>query len=297
VIGSLLQLQQQQLTQASAEPTTAAAAANSASTSTAPQQQQRQQQQQGVSWSPDLLLSCLKALSQCVEQRLSTPMLVLRSVLRDAPLCPGLTALVDITELPMDGTPSEKMLTQIMLGTWLESDSRHHHESGPSSSDAAEGVPLVLLIGRALHVAARALLQLHKQEAGGAAASAQLSPLQQQSERAPQVMVVVLSALLYFYLAALGPLLEQAAARVAAAGSSSSRSANAAAAQQHISAIKQLQELQQELIEMIWTRAVAMIDSFLGGTDGSTLTTCAAEFRNLLPVSAAQQLLQLATGV
>jgi hypothetical protein len=61
------------------------------------------------------------------------------------------------------------MLASVMLQTWLESDSKQHQGSGPSG--AADGVPLVLLLGRALHVAARvaALLQLHE-PAGGAAA-------------------------------------------------------------------------------------------------------------------------------
>jgi hypothetical protein len=190
LIGCLLQLQQQQMKQRdSAELSTGAATATTPSTSTGRQQQQ--QQQQGVIWSPGLLVTCVKALSQCVERRMSTPLLVLKSVLSVASLCPGLTALVDLTELPalvkktelpVDGKPSEQMLTAVMWQTWLESDSRHQHASGRrrssssngGSSIGAEGVPLVLLIGRTLHVAARALLQLHEQ-AGGAAATGRVN--------------------------------------------------------------------------------------------------------------------------
>jgi hypothetical protein len=311
VITSLLKLQQQQLKTASAEttPAPAAAAANTPSASTTPQQQQQQQQQQqAVSWSPGLLVSCIKALSQCLDQRMTTPMLVLRSVLRLASLCPGLTSLVDAKALPPscraeDGSASEQMLTQVMMQTWLESLS--DSSSSSSSSSGEEGVPLVLLIGRALHVAARALLQLH--EEAGAPAAGRSTPQQQQREQAPQVMVVVLAALMYLYLAALGTLLEQQVDKAAAASSSSSASAadassaadqdGAAGAQQQVREIKQLMELQQDLLQSLWPRAAAVIDSFVDGTSSSTLTTGEAETKAMIPAAAAQQLLQLATGV
>jgi hypothetical protein len=303
LIDCLLQLQQPQMKQATAESSTASATATTPNSTGASPEQQQQQQQQAVSWSPGLLVTCIKALSQCIEQRLSTPMRALKSVLRLALLCPGLTALVDITDLPVDGKPFEQVLTTVMLQTWLESDSKQ--PSGASGT--ADSVPLVLLIGRALHVVARALLQLHE-SAEGAAATGRLMPHQQQDERAPQVLVPVLSALLYFYLAALGPLLKQAAEKVAAASSSSSSASTAddgnvvdqdgaAAVQQHISEIKQLQKLQQNLLKTVWQGAVAVIDSCVGGAADSRLTTGAAAMREMIPAAAAQQLLQLATGV
>jgi hypothetical protein len=128
---------------------------------------------------------------------------------------------------------------------------------------------------------------------------------QQQDERAPQVMVVVLSALLYFYLAALGALLEQAVEKLAAASSSSSSSSasaavdgnaadqvGAVAVQQQITEIKQLLKLQQELLKTVWNGATAVIDSFVDGSADSTLTTGAAEMREMRPAAAAQPLLR-----
>jgi hypothetical protein len=119
------------------------------------------------------------------------------------------------------------------------------------------------------------------------------------------VLVPLLSALLYFYVAALGFLLDEAARRVAAASSSSSSSASAALdgnAADHdgpvaCREIKQLQKLQQNLLRTVWQGAVAVIDSFLKGAADSALTTGAAEMREMIPAAAAQQLLQLATGV
>jgi hypothetical protein len=55
--------------------------------------------------------------------------------------------------------------------------------------------------------------------------------------------------------------------------------------------------LQQDLLQTVWKGAVAVIESFLEGADSSTLTTGAAEMREMIPAATAQQLLQLATGV
>jgi hypothetical protein len=105
-------------------------------------------------------------------------------------------------------------------------------------------------------------------------------------------------ALLYCYLAALGPLLEAAAAAAAASSSGAGGSSSAAGVQ----SVAALQQLQQQLLRETWVR---LSDAY----DSANLTLAAGldthkgpevmqrEFLSVIPADAAQQMLQLATGV
>src|SRR5512139_2183017 len=55
----------------------------------------QQQQQQPSSWRTGLLLSCFKALMECLQQRSMPPMRALLSVTRLASKCTGLGTLAD----------------------------------------------------------------------------------------------------------------------------------------------------------------------------------------------------------
>jgi hypothetical protein len=67
----------------------AAAAAAAAPSSASRASASRQQQQHAVVMPPGLMLSCLKALSKCLDDRSSQPASVLDTVARLAALCLG----------------------------------------------------------------------------------------------------------------------------------------------------------------------------------------------------------------
>jgi hypothetical protein len=153
-------------------------------------------------------------LAKSLQQRSTHPVNVLAAVARVAPLCPGLCSLVEgqlLSGFAGSGQPPHTSdLAGFLNVALMDVAPTAQHQSGSSSSNnssiaavKAHGNSLALLIGRALHVAAHALLQLHEQ-AGAAAAGPSRSA--QMSESA-QLGTLCTAVLLTFYLAALGPLL------------------------------------------------------------------------------------------
>jgi hypothetical protein len=349
------------------KPTDAAAVAAGGGTTSASRTSsgQQQRQQQVASVTTGVLLSCLKTLTWCLQQRSSHPLAVLLSVAHIAPVCPGLSTLSDTASSRWPfaegaarsvtgaagssaaGSSAAAAAAAADLGAQHSATARQLQESGissllnssmaslprvgvasqagrasssSSSSSAVAGVvhehagSLMLLIGRALHVAAVALLQLHELQPSSSAqqlgleqqAQQQQQHQQQQSEEenTGALDALCLIAMLYFYLAALGSLLEAASAAAGAAasssagGSSRAECSNAAGLQQ----IAALQQLQRHLLQETWLRLAQAMERATAAAAASLshpngLIALQAEFMAVFPAAAAQQMLQLATGV
>jgi hypothetical protein len=185
------------------------------------------------------------------------------------------------------------------VATFMVMCMSNYASSTPSGGQTLADVDVgaaTLLVGRALHVAARALLQLHEQASTHQALS--------QPER---VVHVSLAVLLFFYLAALGPLLNTAAASCArssgsnagsSAGSSSASSSSSAAGSSGSAPVAAgagaLQQLQQKLLLETWPRIAAAINRVYAAQreDGEVPWDAAEnEFARAFPPADAQQLL------
>jgi hypothetical protein len=309
---------------------------SSSSTSTALQQQQ-QQQQQPSAWRTGLLLSCFKALTKALQQDSTHPLCVLQSVTDLALLCPGLgtlagsaNAVCPSPEVAASHEPGSEVqpaaiaaaaaarfemssglpwFLQNCLTTLLHVVPATLRAGSSSSSGGAtaaavreHAAPLALLVGRALHVAATALMQLHNCN-GNELCKGQEWPTTITECSLGEVQCSMV--LLYCFVAALGPLLEAAAAAAAAAaaGASSSSAAGGSSSAAGMQSIAALQQLQQQLLHSTWMRLSDAYDSVNATFEAGGLDICRGpevmqgELLGVFPADAVQQMLQLATGV
>ncbi|KAF6258451.1 hypothetical protein COO60DRAFT_1120832 [Scenedesmus sp. NREL 46B-D3] len=166
---------------------------------------------------------------------------------------------------------------------------------------------LTLPIGRLLHVAAKALLQLHE-DASGAQKQAEAEPQDDKPLDTTQFEALHFATLLYFCVAALGPLLEAAvstAAGSSSAAGNSSRTAGAVdngSAEAGVQGIRELQQLQGQLLQETKKRLAeaarnALVADAAGSNQPEGLGAVPAVLVDVFPASAAQQMLRLATGV
>jgi hypothetical protein len=194
--------------------------------------------------------------------------------------------------------------------TLLISASSHSSAADVAAVIRENGESLTLLVGRALHVAATALLQLHGVEQAAARDTWGAEDGGQTAETA-QEEVFCFSAVLYFYLAALGPLLEAAASScaastgAAASGSSSSSSSSAASptdsSASTVSKVRELHKLQRQLQQGTWMNFAQSVHN-ASAADAEVRQYAVVDVQKnrwveVFPVSAAQQMLQLASGV
>jgi hypothetical protein len=200
------------------------------------------------------------------------------------------------------------------------SSSREAATAAAAAAAREHGDSLLPLVGRALHVAASALLQLHEEAAAASrGADRQHAETQQQAGqdlKEARFKAHCFALAPYFYTAALGPLLKAAYSSSAASsrttsssGTTSSSSSSAAGAAHAVGGsttsvqdTTELQQLQQQLLKVTWVRLAQAVNS-LHGTDTAGLhppaglSVMQAVFMQVFPASAAQQMLQLATGV
>jgi hypothetical protein len=266
--------------------------------------------QQTVSWPPGLLLSCLKVLANSLQQRSANPASVLAAVGRAAPLCPGLCSVVNGRLMPAGARGAELLrsfeVTGLLFMQLLDVAPFGQCELGITNSSScciaavkAHGGSLKLLIGRALHVAAHALLQLHEQAGPTAAGPSQRVQVSESAQRG----FGGTAQLLYFYLAALGPLLEDASAAAtgsadgssSAGGSTAAGSSSASVSSSSAFSLHHLTELHNQLLADTLVR----LGERVGRADGTSSTgpDVVSEALAVFPAAAARQLLQLATGV